>query len=213
MVMFGDSHAGMWLTGMKLAAARTGWRVRIFYFPSCPAPDLTFYSSQTNSLDTGCNTFRTDAIRAIRALHPNMIVVSSASFSQEVSRGVYATSRQWETGLSKTLALLRMPKIRLVVLGDIPILSQDSVSCLAAHTTAVEDCMTPLAVAEHGVYISAEEQAARANGAQYIATAPWICSRLCVPIVGHLRVYNDQYHISAAYSTYLSGALESALSL
>ena len=163
--IFGDSHAGMWLTAIRYAAARTGWKVRIFYFPGCPAPDITFYSTQTNSPNTGCNAFRTDAIAAIRKTHPAMVVVTSASFEQQVSKGVAATSAQWETGLSKTLSMLKMPGTQLAVMGDIPILSQDDPTCLAAHETDVKACVTPLATAETGVYVSAEEQAASANGA------------------------------------------------
>ena len=110
-------------------------------------------------------TFRTDAIKAIRKLHPAMLVVSSASLSQEVSKGVIATSAQWQTGYSKTLSMLRMAGTQLVVMGDIPILAQDDATCLAAHGWNVKACMTPPAQAETGVYISAEEQAASANGA------------------------------------------------
>jgi len=211
--IFGDSHAGMWLTAIRYAAARTGWKVRIFYFPGCPAPDLTFYSAQSNAPNTGCNTFRTDAIAAIRKTHPAMVVVTSASFSQQVSKGVIATSAQWETGLSKTLSMFKMPGTQLVVMGDIPILAQDDPTCLAAHETDVHACTTPVAAAETGVYVSAEEQAASANGADYIPTEQWICTQLCVPIVGHIRVYNDQYHISATYAKYLSGAVQAALHL
>jgi SGNH domain (fused to AT3 domains) len=213
MVILGDSHAGMWLTAIKYAAARAGWRVRIFYFPGCPAPDLTFYSETSNSANNGCNTFRTDAIKAIRKLHPAMVVVTSASLSQQVSKGVIATSTQWETGYSKTLSLLKMVGTQLVVIGDIPILAQDDATCLAAHETNVKACMTPIAQAETGVYNSAEEQAASANGAKYIPTAQWMCAQDCVPIVGHMRVYNDQYHISATYAKYLSGAVQTALGL
>ena len=211
LVIFGDSHAGMWLTAIRYAAARAGWQVRIFYFPGCPAPDLTFYSRTSDDPNLACNEFRTDAITAIRKLHPAMTVVTSASLSQEVSKGVIATSAQWETGLSETLSLLKMPGTQLVIMGDIPVLAEDDATCLAAHESDVKACMTPIAQAETGVYVSAEEQAASANGAKYIPTAQWMCEQLCVPVVGHLRVYNDQFHITAAYAEYLSGAVQTAL--
>lgn len=213
LVIFGDSHAGMWLTAIRSAAARAGWRVRIFYFPGCPAPDLTFYSQTANAPNLGCNQFRTDAVEAMRKLHPSMLVVTSASLSQQVSKGVIATSAQWETGLSKTLSMLKMPGTKLAVIGDIPVLAEDDATCLAAHESNVKACMTPNAQAETGVYTSAEVQAAAANGAKYIPTAQWMCAQLCVPIVGHMRVYNDQFHISAMYAEYLSGAVQTALGL
>jgi hypothetical protein len=213
LVIFGDSHAGMWLTAIRYAAARAGWRVRIFYFPGCPAPDLTFYSQTSNAPNLGCNKFRTDAIAAMRKLHPAMLVVTSATLSQEVSKGVTATSAQWETGLSKTLSMLKMPGTQLAVIGDIPVLAEDDATCLAAHESNVKACTTPIAQAETGVYNAAEEQAAAATGANYIPTSQWMCAQLCVPIVGHIRVYNNQFHISATYAEYLSGAVQSALGL
>lgn len=213
MVVFGDSHAGMWLTSLKVVAQRTGWAVKAFYFPGCPAPSLTFFSEQSGSPNLACNTFRTDAIDAVDALHPAMVLVTSASLGQQVSKGVDATSAQWQEGYTSTLERLRSPGRRLVVIGDIPILTRDDPDCLAAHMADVQACATPLSQAEQGVYVSAERQAATAAGAQYIPTAQWICSAECEPIVGTMRVYNDQYHLSATYAAYLSGPLQDALGL
>jgi hypothetical protein len=211
LVIFGNSYAGMWLTSIRYAAARAGWRVRIYYDPGCPAPDLTFYASGVP--DYGCNKFRTAAIKAIRTLHPAMVVVASPSLSQLVGKDAIATSAQWETGYSETLSLLKMTGTQLVLMGDIPILAEDDATCLAAHESNVKGCMTPIAQAETGVYLSAEEQAAAANGALYVPTTQWMCAQLCVPIVGHIRVYNDRYHMSATYAKYLSGVVQTALNL
>jgi hypothetical protein len=212
LVIFGDSHAGMWLSAIRYAAARTGWRVKIFYFPGCPAPDLTFYSNQTGNPDYACNDFRKDAIKAIRDLHPAMVVVTSADI-QRVGRDQDATAAEWEQGYSTTLSMLKMPGTQLVVVGDIPYLAQNDPVCLAAHLSDAKACATPLSAAETGVLNPAEEQAAAANDAKYLDTRQWVCAQLCVPIVGHIRVYNDQYHLSATYAKYLSGAIQTALGL
>ena len=189
----------MWLTPIRYAAERAGWRVRIFYLPACPAPDLTFYSVATHSPNYACNTFRKAAIAAIRQTHPAMVVVTSSTL-QHVTRHRLVTSAQWKAGYSKTLSLLKMSGTRLVVMGDIPYLTQDDPACLAAHRSDVQACATPLSVAETGVLRSAEKQAAKANGAKYINPTPWICSKICEPIVGNIRVYNDQYDLSATYA-------------
>jgi hypothetical protein len=208
--IFGDAHAGMWLTAIRYAAEQVGWRVRIFYFPACPAPDLTFYSVNTHRPNYACDKFRAAAIAAIRKTHPAMVVVTSATL-QHVTRDLLVTRAQWEAGYSKTLSLLKMPGTQLVVMGDIPYLSQDDPVCLAAHEADVQACATPLSVAETGVLTSAERQAAIANGAEYINPAPWICSQICEPIVGNIRVYDDQYDLSATYVQSLSGVVQAAL--
>jgi SGNH domain (fused to AT3 domains) len=210
--IFGDGLAGTWLTAIRYAAERAGWRVRIFYFPACPAPDLTFYSVDTDSPNYACNMFRTAAIAAIRQTHPAMVVVTSSTL-QHVTRHRLVTSAQWKSGYSKTLSLLKMSGTRLVVMGDIPYLTKDDPVCLVSHESDVQACATPLSVAETGVWTSAERQAAKASGAEYINPAPWICSKICEPIVGNIRVYNDEYDLSATYAKYLSGVVQTALKL
>jgi SGNH domain (fused to AT3 domains) len=208
--IFGDAHAGMWLTAIRYAAERMGWRVRIFYFPACPAPYLTFYSVATHSPNDACNRFRTAAIAAIRKTHPAMVVVTSSTL-QHVTRDLLVKPAQWEAGYSKTLSLLKMPGTQLVVMGDIPYLTQDDPVCLAAHESDVQACATPLSAAETGGLRSAEERAATVNGAEYINPAPWICSHICEPIVGNIRVYDDQYDLSATYAESLSAVVQTAL--
>jgi hypothetical protein len=210
--IFGDGLAGTWLTAIRDAAERTGWRVRVFYLPACPAPDLTFYSVDTESPNYACNKFRTAAIAAIRQTHPAMVVVTSSTL-QHVTRHLLVTSAQWRAGYSKTLSLLKMSGTQLVVMGDIPYLTKDDPVCLEAHESDVQACATPLSVAETGVWTSAEKQAAKANRARYINPAPWICSKICEPIVGNIRVYNDEYDLSATYAKSLSGVVQTALKL
>ena len=210
--IFGDGLAGTWLTPIEYAAERTGWRVRVFYFPACPAPDLTFYSVATDSPNYACNTFRTAAIAAIRQTRPAMVVVTSSTL-QHVTRHRLVTSAQWKAGYRKTLSLLKMSGTQLVVMGDIPYLTQDDPACLVTHKSDVQACATPLSVAETGVWTSAEKQAAKASGAKYINPAPWICTKICEPIVGNIRVYNDQYDLSATYAQSLSGVVQTALKL
>ncbi len=213
MVIYGDSHAGMWLTALKGVAARTGWRLKAFYLPGCPAPALTFWSRQTGSPDLACNRFRDDAIAAIRALHPAMAIVTSATGGQPVGRGESATASQWQSGLEATLRRLGQPGTQLVVMGDIPVLAEDDATCLAAHLDDVAACTTVPKQAESDLLLGAERAAARAEHARYVATARWECAATCVPIVASMRVYNDQYHLSATYAAYLSGAVQTALGL
>jgi hypothetical protein len=213
MVVTGDSHAGMWFTALKGVASRTGWRLRIFYLPGCPAPMMTFFSTETETPNLECNAFRRDAISAIRALHPSMTIVSSATLAQPISRTQNATASMWRAGLAKTLKALSEPGTELVVIGDIPVLAENDAICLAARMDDVKACMTPLSTAEQGVLVGAERAASQAAGAKYIPTAQWECATECVPIVGSMRVYNDQFHLSATYANYLSGALQQALGL
>jgi hypothetical protein len=46
-----------------------------------------------------------------------------------------------------------------------------------------------------------------------VDTTPWFCSDVCAPIVGDMVVYQNEYHITAAYSRYLSGVVAAAANM
>jgi SGNH domain (fused to AT3 domains) len=104
-----------------------------------------------------------------------------------------------------------------VVLGDTPRPGNNpwnNVSgpyCLAAHEDDVQACSSQRATVLKGLYNDAEQSVARQAGAQYIDVFPWFCSEVCTAVIGNMVVYIDQNHISATYSTYVSGALQAAL--
>jgi hypothetical protein len=207
-ILLGDSHAGMWFDGLKKAAALGGWRMRIFYKTGCPAPSLTFYRNGAE-----CNSWRARAIAAIRKLKPAIVVVTSATFEEPISKDSFASATEWEAGLEKTLTSLKQPGTRLVILGDIPILAQSAPECLAAHMSNVQECSTARTDAVKDVLTGAEAAAARATGAQRIDVTSWLCATICPPIVNNILVYRNQFHITHTYSIYLAGVLRTALHL
>jgi hypothetical protein len=182
--------------------------MRFFVRSGCPVVQLNFYGPEGGK---DCNVWRAQAIKAIRKLKPDMIVLTSASLLQLVSKNTPATSAQWETGWKATLNKLKMPQTKLVILGDIPILKQSAPECLAAHESDVQACSTPRSDALQGVLDDAEIAAAQATGASRIDTTNWLCAAICPPIVDNILVYRDQYHISRHYSLYLAGVLRAAL--
>jgi hypothetical protein len=212
LVLFGDSHAGMWFDGIKAAATAARWRFRIFYNSGCPVPTLKL-SDTPYRTDKECAKWRASAIAAIRESRPTMVVVTSASFEQHVAEHTFASESQWAAGLETTLRELKAPHRTVIILGDIPLLRQSAPECLAAHESNVQACATPKADALKGVLIRAEQTAAQATGARRIDVSPWFCTSVCPPIVHHILVYRERFHISATYSIFLSGVLRAALKL
>jgi hypothetical protein len=212
MVAYGDSHAGMWGEALQYIALREGWRLVTFYLPGCPAPDLRFISWTTNSPNTQCNLFHESAPAAIDKLHPQVVVVTSEAGPQQVKRNVMATGAQWEAGWSVVIRSLQQKGTRVVMIGDIPQWDNDDADCLSAHMGDVQACAAPPSVAL-APNVSADESAARETNISYISPAPWICAKECEPVVDGMRVYLDQYHLTATYVAYLSGALQGELPL
>jgi len=209
MVVYGDSHSAMWGAALEDVAIRAGWKLKVFEFAGCPAPDLNFYSYQTNAPFTKCTLYHKTAVAAIRALHPKLVLVTSYS-DQEIGKNIYPTSAQWEQGLTKALRSLQRPGQEMAVIGDIPEWSNNDATCLAAHLNDVQACSVP-ASAGKAADNKAEKGAAARVGALYVNTAPWICGVRCEPIINNILVYYNEYHISYTYAQYVSGALQQAL--
>ena len=210
MVTFGDSRAGMWEAALEGVAAKNGYQLRTFYMNSCPALDLHFMSYETHAPNDECYQFHQAAIAAIRSLHPDLIIVTSAS-TLMLADSSQPTTAQWQAGWASTFRELAQPGIRFAMLGDIPDWENDDEHCLAAHITAVQECSVPRAEGMPSGNLEAEHAAASAAGALYVSTTAWVCSDRCEPVIADERVYNDRFHFTKTYAAYLTGAVSEAL--
>ena len=194
-VLWGDSHAGMWVPALAEIALRRHWRLQFFGKPRCPAVDL-------RSPDV-CERFRAYVIGRIRAVRPELVVITNAS---------QGAAGPWEAGWYRTLTTVRPAAGRLVVLGDTPVLDTGP-ECLADHARDVAACFTPRRAATVHVWNRAEENAARHAGAHYISVLPWLCSAVCTPVIKDVVVYRNRFQLTATYARRLSGVLDEALGL
>jgi hypothetical protein len=209
MVVYGDSHASMWAAALANLANDKGWKLRVFALGGCPGPDLKFLSSQTLAPNESCDTFHVSAMASIQALHPDLVVVTSYSDELLADTSV-PTPSEWQQGLESIFQKLAQPGTRLAMLGNIPMWPNNDARCLAAHATAVQKCS--VSVAEGApANLDAERAAASAAGALYIPTMPWVCAERCEPVIADIRVFNNRYHFTGAYTDYVTGALGEAL--
>jgi hypothetical protein len=210
-VLFGDSHAGMWLPAMKPIAERRHWRLEFYGKPACPAAKLTFWNEQESRPFAECDRFRDFVLERLRTAPPELVVVTNESFGRKLDRGVPVTPGQWESGLVETLTTIRRAASRVVVLGDTPVLDESAPECLAAHPANIAACFTTRAKATERVWNDADRQAARATGSGYVPVLPWLCGNVCTPVIGNVVVYRNRFHLSATYARMLTGVLEDAL--
>jgi SGNH domain (fused to AT3 domains) len=210
-ILYGDSHAGMWLPPMIQIADRLRWRLMFFGKPGCPAVRLTVWNQQTGRRFTECDRFRDTVTERIKAERPDLVVLTNGSFAQKSDREVPVTAEQWRTGVREMAGSLRLLASRVIVLGDIPVLAESGPDCLAAHPADVGACGSSRAAATEGVWHAAEEAAARESGAGYVSVLPWLCSAVCTPVIGNVTVYRNRFHLTATYARLLNGVLQDAL--
>jgi hypothetical protein len=210
MVMFGDSRAWMFSTPLELIAAKNGWKLRVFSFSGCEISDLEILSSQTNSPNKECDSFRSAATSQIRELHPDLVITTSAG-DHKLADGTMPTPAQVQGAWTSTFKALAQPGMRLAMIGPIPVWANDDARCLAAHTQEVQACSIPAAELETNEHEAPQVASATAAGVVFISPKPWVCADNCEPVIADMKVYREKYHLSTEYAAYLAGALGEAL--
>ena len=214
MVLYGDSHAGMWFDAMNRIATNSRWKLAYLGKGWCPANMLPYGNPPGVGAPHGeyaqCDQWHQFALQRMRQLHPDLVVVT-----QEIAQapnGYAYSARQWEQAMATTIKRIPVPASRVLVLGNIPSFRVSPPLCLSRNPRNVQACSSPLPpfMAD---YNAAERRAAAKTGARYVSVIPWFCSATCTAVVGHYEVYFDDYHMTLAYSAYLAGVLDQAIDL
>jgi hypothetical protein len=216
MVLYGDSHAGMWFETMNLIAQDTHWKLVDLAKGNCPAVSLPYENppaaGPSGSEYAACDAWHRFALRRIRQLHPDLVVITQEIRTRP--NGKSYTPEQWQVGLEKTFSLLGLPTKRVVVLGNLPILPKPPAQCLSLHPDDVQACSgAPPGFEDQ--FNQAEAAAAAQSGIRYVDVNSWFCAAAtkCSPVIGKYQVYIDDWHVTATYSVYLARSLRDALHL
>ena len=206
MVLYGDSHAGMWFRALDDIAVRSQWRLVVLFKSACPVGLPTWTRGVGGKVRTrwqACDQWHRYALARINQLDPGLLVVS-----QELNRdpnGFAYTPKQWERGLQQFLDQVTAPRTAKVVLGNIP--SNGGAPCLAQYVDDVQACSGHPTTR----YNEAEMHAARLSGARYIDLTPWFCTVTCSPIIGPFDVYFNTSHVAVGYTRFLETVLAESL--
>jgi len=213
-VIYGDSHAGMWFDALNVIAKEAHWRLIDLWKAGCPADSLPYRNppgwGKPGSPWVACEQWQRWAIHRINQLNPDLLVLSQEGRLNQFSESF--TFQQWDQGLVTTFHRIHIPKNRMVILGNIPVLPDNPPECLVRHTSNIQACSGPVDTYLTG-YNQVEEEVAHSVGARYINVTPWFCSTVCTGVVGTYEVYLDQAHVGATYSYVLGGVLRKALGI
>jgi hypothetical protein len=216
MVVYGDSHAIMWLPAFEDIATADHWKLVVLGKYACPPIPVMIAANPGTAVPSGpdesCAMWHEWAIHWINIHKPSLLVVTQLSVyeapSIDSSSPRTVMSSEWQRGLDDLLGLVHQPEIRTVLLGDTP--SSPGNACLAAHSNDVQACSVP--VSESSL-AAVERIAASQFGAQFIDPTPWFCSAVCTAVIEHFNVYLGTFHINAVWAKYLQNVLAQALSL
>jgi peptidoglycan/LPS O-acetylase OafA/YrhL len=206
-ILIGDSQAVMWSRTVNSIAKQLGYRFGLVSHAGCHMPMTTFDTTEEGVTDAQCRQWKNAAIDWTKRQDPAVVLVASGNHT-----GI--NDADYTAGYATVLKQMQEPGRKLVVMGDVPLLSQDPPRCLAAHPTSALKCATKTTTAAPADEQQAALDAAQQAGAGYVNLTPWLCTAdLCPAIVGHYVAYQDQYHITGTYAQALMPLVQQAIGL
>jgi hypothetical protein len=201
-VVFGDSHAEMWMPAILAMAKHDGWTV-------VPLVKVRCVPRSWGGTDE-CGRWSRWAERRAEALRPDVtLVIGSRAGTIDPLRSV----RPVET---MSRALKRF-SASVIVIGDSPSQTRDPVDCLLARGATMKTC-TGKGKAVQARAEAAVAANAKRDGVGYIDTRPWFCAHphgsstgyLCPMVVNQTITCVDRGHVSKTYALELAPLFRTA---
>ncbi len=199
-VIFGNSHAAMWVPAIAAAARSANYRFYPFVKEACAFEAFTAAVPKF-SPHNACAIWYRWARKQIAVLHPAILIVGS-----------YVSTQYWRQGEITAVAQLKPLTRRLILFGDDPHIS-DPATCLLAPGATQRSCLHPESASSRR---AAGEVAAvaRRERVRFFDVTPWFCSNgLCPSIIDGYIPYVEGSHVTEAYSVALAPEMRGALGI
>ena len=206
-VLFGDSHAHMWLPAIAPVASDARMKLVLLWRPGCPADDVSVWELSTGTINKSCNAFRAMAIKEIQRLHAAVVLIASRTSDVPVAGNPMTVDATWQAATAATIDALQSPTTKVGVIQDVTALTAELPNCLQHHPDAIQRCSSPNPNPRFRQRDADEQAAAEVTGATYLLTQPWLCTSVCSPVIGKMVAYLNNEHVSATYSEFLSRVL------
>ncbi len=201
-VVFGDSHAQMWMPTILRFAKRDSWLV-------VPLVKLGCVPSSWLHKGVACGKWYRWAVRQAAAIHPELsLVVGSWADSHHPAASV--------NGVAGLISATKRFSDSVVVLGDSPHQRRDPTDCLLSSGATMNTC-TSRATARELRTDAAVTAAAVKRKVGFVNTDGWFCGRgskatvLCPLVVNQTIAWIDQGHISRTYGLELAPVFRAAV--
>jgi hypothetical protein len=214
MVVYGDSHASMWMSALDQIGKESGYKVYLYAKLACPLIEYPIWSYQLNRPFKECTEWQRAVLPKIEALKPDLLVVTDQWKPVVIdgSKSDFDTPLVWEREFKPALEKLKGFAGRLVVLGNNPSMLEDSVNCASKPGANIALCGAGRAQAGNVKINAIEKSAAEAIGVAYINTVDLACTQyLCPIVINDIFVYFDQWHFTTTYVKWLVPVLKRSL--
>jgi hypothetical protein len=215
-VVYGDSHASMWMSAIDVIGKKYGYKVHLFAKLACPLVEVPIWSYQLNRPFTECTQWQQKVYPLIQSLNPEIIIVTDQWKPAVVDgkKSDFDTPFMWEKEFPIAISRVAKMAAKVFVIGNNPSLTQDPVDCASKPRVNLALCSAGRTQADNAKFNGIEAKAIKSVGGTYIDTVAWACTAsLCPIVIANTLAYFDQWHFSESYVRYLAPALEQRLKL
>jgi peptidoglycan/LPS O-acetylase OafA/YrhL len=196
MIVFGDSHAQMWMLPITYFAASHGWQVIPIVKEGCVAANYIGVREPAS-----CKGWFKWALGEVRALSPDGIVLATG-WSPYVANDPRNAALSVKGAVAEAKALAPLTS-KLVVVQDPPRGYADPTNCLLKRGATFGSCTGPLWAAKTGMDTQIAAGVKGVHGS-VLSTIQWFCAKgKCPLVVGNTIAYVDQGHVSQSYARVL----------
>lgn len=211
MVVYGDSHAAMWMSALDQLGREAGYKVHLFAKLACPLIEFPVWSYQLNRPFKECVEWQSAVLPRVKALNPEILVVTD-QWKPVVIDGAKSdvdTPLVWEREFKPALERLKGYAERVVVIGNNPSMLEDSATCASKPGANIALCGAGRNQAGNIKINAIEKSAAESLEITYIDTVDLACTQyLCPIVINSIFVYFDQWHFTTTYVKWLTPILK-----
>ncbi|HEU5372854.1 MAG TPA: acyltransferase family protein [Gaiellaceae bacterium] len=190
MIAMGDSHLQMWMWPIEQVATEDKYAIVPLAKSGCSP------SSWHNPLSNDCGAWYQWALRQIKALHPDVLLLSTA----------YRNAS--EDNLVQFINYASAHARRVVVLQDTQVQNSDPSDCLLGRNATMARCSATMTHTDLDLDL---EALSKLNGFGFLQTEGWFCyETVCPMVIGNKIAYRDGSHVSATYSQDLATLFHAA---
>jgi len=215
-VLYGDSHASMWMSAIDVIGKKHGYKVHLFAKLACPLVEVAVWSYQLNRPFTECTQWQQKVYPLIQSLNPEIIIVTDQWKPAVVDgkKSDFDTPFMWEKEFPIAISRVAKMAAKVFVIGNNPSLTQDPVDCASKPRVNLALCSSGRTQADNAKFNGIEAKATKSVGGTYIDTVAWACTAsLCPIVIANTLAYFDQWHFSESYVQRLTPVLEQRLKL
>ena len=184
-ILYGDSHASMWMPAIDAIAKKNGYRVELYAKLACPLIEAPVWSYQLNRPFSECIQWQQLVLPKIKNAKPDLLIVTDQWKPAVVNgeKSDFDTETLWEKEFPKALATLNSYAKKLVVIGNNPSMTTDSINCVSKPGVTISICASVRTKADNNAINKIEQAAAISVKATFIDTVAWACDAYMCPAI------------------------------